>query len=53
MEKVNGVLFTGGDIEQFDKLRHEYHEYFNAAKFITEYLIEKNRNGDYFPLFAI
>lgn len=53
LDKVNGVVFTGGDIEQFDKLRNKYHEYFEAAKLVTEYVIEKNKRGDYFPLFAI
>ena len=53
LDKVNGVLFTGGDIMQFNKTTKEFHQYYRATEMILDYVIQKNIQGDYFPLFAI
>jgi len=53
LDQVNGILFTGGDIEQYDYEKHEYHPYYLTTKLILEYVIKRNNRGDYFPLFAI
>lgn len=45
LDLVNGVLFTGG----FEKEGL----YYRVAKKIFERILEKNDEGDYFPLFAI
>lgn len=53
LDQVNGVLFTGGDILQYNPETGEYHTYYIAAKEVIEYVISKNDQGDYFPLFGI
>ena len=53
LDRVNGVIFSGGDIEQYDRELHTYHQYYLATKTILDYVLQKNEQGDYFPLFAI
>ena len=53
LDKVNGVLFTGGDIEQYNVETGEFHPYYIASRDILSYVLKKNKKGDYFPLFGI
>lgn len=53
LDQVNGVLFTGGDIDQYNRATGHFHNYYVAAKHIIQYVVDRNQNGDFFPLFAI
>ncbi|CAI2374457.1 unnamed protein product [Moneuplotes crassus] len=53
LDKVNGVLFTGGDIVPYDFESNEFHPYYLSLKHVLRYVIAKNDQGDYFPLLGI
>lgn len=47
LESLNGVLFTGGDIDMYKP-----HPYFTTAKFIYDYVKDVNNKGKYYPLWG-
>ncbi|GAB6030952.1 hypothetical protein CHUAL_007776 [Chamberlinius hualienensis] len=46
LDSINGVLLPGGAASLTDSL------YSKVGKFIINYAIERNNNGDYFPIWA-
>lgn len=52
MNKVNGILFTGGDLNLTDPDTGEMHPYTKLAQFIYNKAIEMNENGDNFPIWG-
>ena len=53
LDKINGVLFTGGGLELVDKETKEYHIYTQTSELIYNYSITHTDQGDYFPLIGI
>lgn len=47
MDSINGVLFTGGGIEDFQN-----NPFWITAQIVYNYVIERNSKGDYFPLWG-
>lgn len=52
MQKINGIFFTGGDLDLVDPKTGEFHPYTKLANFIYETAIELNEKGVYFPLWG-
>ena len=53
MGKINGILFTGGDLNLTHPVTGEYHRYTKLAEFIFKKAIEMNDNGIVFPLIGV
>ena len=53
MNSINGILFTGGDLNLTDPNTGEFHPYTKLANFIFNKAIEMNNNGNVFPIFGI
>ena len=53
LDKVNGVLFTGGGLTLVDPKTKEYHPYTKTSDKILNYAINRTDSGDYFPLIGI
>ena len=52
MNSINGILFTGGDLNLTDPGTGEFHPYTKLANFILNKAIEMNKNGNVFPLWG-
>lgn len=53
LDKINGVLFTGGGLDLVDPKTGEYHIYTKTSEMILKYAINRTDQGDYFPLIGI
>ena len=53
MGKINGILFTGGDLNLTHYITGEYHRYTKLSDFIFKKAIEMNNEGTVFPLIGI
>lgn len=53
LNQVNGVFFTGGDLDLYDEKTKVPHPYTVTSQKIFQYAIEKNDNGIYFPLLGV
>jgi gamma-glutamyl hydrolase len=52
MSQVNGILFTGGDLDLVNPETGEYHPYTKLSLYIYQKAKELNDNGVYFPLWG-
>lgn len=52
MDQVNGILFTGGDLNLTNPKTGEYHVYSKLAKFIYERAKQINDNGVVYPIWG-
>ncbi|CAG9314989.1 GGH_2 [Blepharisma stoltei] len=55
LARVNGVFFTGGSAKLFIREENKeprFTQFMKMADFIVKRIIEKNDNGEYFPLFT-
>ena len=53
LDQVNGVYFTGGDLDLYDPVTNEPHPYTVTSQKILDYSIDQYDKGVYFPLFGI
>ncbi|CAI2372243.1 unnamed protein product [Moneuplotes crassus] len=53
LNKLNGVLFSGGDLDLVDRETEEYHIYTKTSQIIFNYALNRTDEGDEFPLFGI
>ena len=53
LARVNGVFFTGGDIDLYNKETGEPHPYTVTAKKILTYTKHLNDNGVHFPIVGV
>lgn len=53
LDRLNGVLFTGGSLDLVNPDTKEYHPYTVTSDLIFKYAMEHTDNGDYFPLIGI
>ena len=53
LDSVNGVFFTGGSLDLSDPVTKKLHPYTITSQKILDYTMQKNDNGDYFPLFGV
>jgi len=51
LNKLNGVLFTGGDTNIYDK-NGNLNQFGKTMSAIVDYVFQVNRNGTYFPLWG-
>ena len=52
MQHINGILFTGGDLNLTNPKTGEFHPFTKLANFIFHKAIEMNDNGIVFPLWG-
>lgn len=50
---LNGIYFTGGPLDLFDKKTGKQHIYYQTARKIIKWAITRNSRGHHFPIFAI
>ena len=53
LSQVNGVFFTGGDLELYDPVTDVPHQYTVTAQKIVDYSIKATDSGDYFPILGV
>ncbi|CDW84429.1 gamma-glutamyl hydrolase a-like [Stylonychia lemnae] len=53
LRQVNGIYFTGGDLDLFNNVTGAPHPYTVTAKKIFEYAKTQNDNHIYFPIFGV
>jgi gamma-glutamyl-gamma-aminobutyrate hydrolase PuuD len=53
LDKVNGVFFTGGDLDLYNESTGELHPYTITSLKILNYAKKQTDSGDYFPLLGI
>ncbi|CAG9332215.1 GGH1_5 [Blepharisma stoltei] len=55
MSKINGVYLIGGKTKLTSVIdgQEYWHEYLNKSAYIVNKVIEKNRNGEYFPYVGV
>ena len=52
MNNINGILFTGGDLNLTNPHTGEFHPYTKLANFIFNKAMEMNNKGVVFPLWG-
>ena len=52
MSKINGILFTGGDLNLVDPKTGEFCDFARVSNYIYNKAIELNENGIHFPLWG-
>ncbi len=50
LDQINGVYFTGGDLDLYDETTGKLHPYTITSQKILDYAIQHNDQGDYFPI---
>ena len=53
LDQLNGVFFTGGDLELYNQTTGQLHPYTVTGMKIFEYAIAEKDSGGYFPLLGI
>ena len=53
LSQVNGVFFTGGDLQLYDPVTDVPHLYTVTASKIVDYSIKATDKGDYFPILGV
>ncbi len=53
LKSLNGIYFTGGPLDLFDKKTGEMSVYYKTARKIIKWAITRNSRGFHFPIFAI
>ena len=53
LDQINGVYFTGGDLDLYNEISGEPHPYTITSMKILDYSMEHSDNGDYFPILGI
>jgi gamma-glutamyl-gamma-aminobutyrate hydrolase PuuD len=53
LDSLNGVLLTGGPVQQADPITHEPHVYVKTAQKIFDYAKREFDEGRYFPILGI
>ncbi|CDW78272.1 gamma-glutamyl hydrolase-like [Stylonychia lemnae] len=53
LQKINGVFFTGGDVDLYDEKTGELHIYTITSQKIFHYALNQTDNGDYYPIIGI
>ena len=50
LDQINGVYFTGGDLDLYDETTGKLHPYTITSQKILNYALKVNDKGDYFPI---
>jgi gamma-glutamyl hydrolase len=50
LDQINGIYFTGGDLDLYDEATGKLHPYTVTSQKILSYAIKLNDKGDYFPI---
>lgn len=53
LDQINGVFFTGGDLDLYNETSGTPHNYTVTARKILDYALKQNDQGDYFPLLGV
>lgn len=53
LDQLNGVFFTGGDLDLFDEQTGVLHPYAITGMKILDYAKKQKDSGDYFPILGV